>query len=348
MTKIDDDWPEQDLESVPNCPICGQWERTILYNGLQDYAFQVAEGKWSMYKCSKCGTAYLDPRPTPESIWRAYTNYYTHSNNDDLQVNQNKNILQRIVRDLKNGYINHRYQINKNPAIKAGRWIIPLIPPLRSVVDCSFRHITVNGKSRHRLLDVGCGNGSYLLLAREAGWDVEGLDFDPGAVKTCLAAGLDVKVGGIEIMQGRENFYDAITLSHVIEHVHNPASLLTSIYKLLKPGGQVWIETPNIDSQLSKRYGQDWRGLEPPRHIVILNIRSLYNSLKQARFRMIKQRYNGASRYIIMQSNQIIFNRMCLHPLARENKNGLYALYSELYQYIMPNSREFLSFTAIK
>lgn len=301
-----------------------------------------------MYKCSKCGTAYLDPRPTPESIWRAYTNYYTHSNNDDLQVNQNKNILQRIVRDLKNGYINHRYQINKNPAIKAGRWIIPLIPPLRSVVECSFRHITATDSTECRLLDVGCGNGSYLVLAQQAGWKVEGFDFDPEAVKTCLASGLNVTVGGIEILQGRSNQYDAITLSHVIEHVHDPARLLNQVLALLKPGGMLWLATPNIDSLLSAQYGSNWRGLEPPRHLVLFNRDSLRLLLHQAGFCEIRQHYDMAARFIMSESEAIKFRRANILDVKPYQILAGGSFCVELLEYLQSQKREFIIFTAKK
>ena len=348
MTKIDDDWPEQDLESVPYCPMCGQCERTILHAGLQDYAFRAAEGKWNMYKCSKCGIAYLDPRPTPGSIGRAYTSYYTHSNNDELPDNQTKSTLQKIVRGLKNGYINHRYQVKKNPEIRAGRWLIPLIPPIRSVADCSFRHIAASGNTRHRLLDIGCGNGSYLLLAQEAGWDVEVLDFDPEAVKTCLAAGLDVRAGGIEILQGKKNFYDAITLSHVIEHVHDPAKLLNKILALLKPGGMLWLATPNINSLLASQYGPDWRGLEPPRHLILFNREALCFLLLQTGFSEVKQHYDMAAIFIVAQSEgikfrlPIVFNIKPHHLLSRKS------LWIEFLEIMRLRKREYLVFTAKK
>ncbi len=348
MTNIDDQWPEQDFESVPNCPMCGQRERTVLYTGLQDYIFRAAEGKWNMYKCSKCSIAYLDPRPTPGSIGRAYTSYYTHSKNDEFPFNQKKSILQTIIRGLKNGYINHHYQIKKNPEIRVGRWLIPLIPPIRSVADCSFRHITISGSTRRRLLDIGCGNGSYLLLAQEAGWDVEGLDFDPEAVKICLAAGLNVRVGGIEILQDKKNFYDAITLSHVIEHVHEPAKLLNQILALLKPGGMLWLATPNIDSLLSRRYGSDWRGLEPPRHLVLFNRESLYFLLHQTGFSEVKQHYDMAARFIMAQSEGIKFSMSNISTIKSYQLFSSRSLWIEFLEIMQCRTREYLVFTAKK
>lgn len=347
MANIDDQWPEQDLESVSHCPACGQCERTILYTSLQDYIFRSAEGKWDMYRCIHCGIAYLDPRPTPVSIGRAYASYYTHNKNDQLPIVK-KRTLRNFVRGLKNGYINHRYQISETPDIPAGRWIIPIIPPLRSVVDCSFRHIAATDSRECRLLDVGCGNGSYLVLAQQAGWKVEGLDFDPAAVRTCLAAGLNVTVGGIEVLQGRSNQYDAITLSHVIEHVHDPARLLNQALALLKPGGMLWLATPNIDSLLSAQYGPYWRGLEPPRHLVLFNCDSLRILLHQAGFSEIRQHYDMAARFIIAESEAIKFGQSDIFDMKSYQILSSRAFWVEFLEFLQPRKREFIIFTAQK
>lgn len=81
-----------------------------------------------------------------------------------------------------------------------------------------------------------------------------------------------------------ESRFDVITLNHVIEHVSDPIELLRSCYRLLKLGGQLWLQTPNIDSLGSRRYGRHWRGLEPPRHLVLFDPVSLRSALHQAGF----------------------------------------------------------------
>ena len=197
-------------------------------------------------------------------------------------------------------------------------------------------------------MDIGCGNGSYLLLAQEAGWDVEGLDFDPEAVKICLAAGLNVRVGGIEILQDKKNFYDAITLSHVIEHVHEPAKLLNQILALLKPGGMLWLATPNIDSLLSRRYGSDWRGLEPPRHLVLFNRESLYFLLHQTGFSEVKQHYDMAARFIMAQSEGIKFSMSNISTIKSYQLFSSRSLWIEFLEIMQCRTREYLVFTAKK
>ncbi|MHB8570738.1 MAG: hypothetical protein ACYC97_11150, partial [Metallibacterium sp.] len=78
MSETPRPWPQADLEFVPHCPVCGCAERRLLYKGLTDRVFCVADGAWDLYRCAQCASGYLDPRPTPESIGRAYAGYYTH------------------------------------------------------------------------------------------------------------------------------------------------------------------------------------------------------------------------------------------------------------------------------
>lgn len=82
--------------------------------------------------------------------------------------------------------------------------------------------------------------------------------------------------------------YDVITLSHVIEHVHDPYNTLKNCYDLLSPGGLLFIDTPNIDARSHRRFKENWRGLEAPRHLVIFNWESIFGVLKRCGFERIE------------------------------------------------------------
>lgn len=347
MANIDNQWPEQDLESVSHCPVCGQCERTILHTGLQDYAFRAAEGKWNMYKCANCGIAYLDPRPTQSSIWRAYSNYYTHETPISL-TNSSKNKFRILMRSLLNGYINSHYKLKIKPDLYIGRWLVPLIAPLRSKADCELRHIPKNNGPTMRLLDVGCGNGGYMQLARKAGWDVEGIDFDQEAVNAAGALGLTVYVGGIDVLSNIREKYDVITLSHVIEHVYDPVGLLRNIHRLLKPGGSLWIETPNINSRLSLKYGKNWRGLEPPRHLVLFTCEQLRKLLFTVGFSGVRQHWNRAAEWIEIHSQEIHLGRYDYEELAHKRLPLMRAMIGDAQEILRPAKREFITFVAHK
>jgi SAM-dependent methyltransferase len=89
--------------------------------------------------------------------------------------------------------------------------------------------------------------------------------------------------------------FDAVTLSHVIEHLHDPVESLAACLRLLKPGGQIWVATPNVEGLGHRRFGRDWFGLDPPRHLVIFTRRALDRALRSAGFesRSFLRTYRG-------------------------------------------------------
>jgi SAM-dependent methyltransferase len=159
---------------------------------------------------------------------------------------------------------------------------------------------------RPRLLDIGCGNGEYLARAREAGWDVFGCDFDPAAVRAARASGAEVREGGAEAFADSLASFDAVTLSHIIEHVHDPAALLAQCRNLLKPGGTLFIDTPNADARGLTLFRRSWRGLEPPRHLVLFNWDGLERLLAGSGFETVERLpQKGLSLSLWMASDRI-------------------------------------------
>ena len=267
MSSIEDDWPTADLEAVTQCPFCGTSERTHLHTGLMDKLFLTAQGKWDQYQCLLCKTAYLDPRPTPESIGRAYSTYYTHDTAASAPAQPG---FRTWLHTERNSWRHRHWHMALQPQSRWRGWWIPLAWPLRSLLANQMRHLPQRPpRPGAHLLDVGCGSGEFLHLARAAGWTVQGVDFDPVAVEVARRLNLDVRHGGLESASPPSQGYDCITCSHVVEHVHQPVQWLRGMYALLRPGGTLWIQTPNIESWGHREFGVDWRGLEPPRHLAI-------------------------------------------------------------------------------
>lgn len=277
-------WPVDGLESVNHCPVCGETEREILHADLVDNVFRVAPGKWSLWECAKCRSAYVDPRPTCDTIHLAYSSYFTHreaATQDDYAF---LSPFRKLRRRLANGYANWRYSGCAMPSSSFGVLAALAMPNMKSAVDIQYRHMPRIPKDGGQLLDVGCGNGSFLRLARSCGWGVTGLDPDPKAVTNAAKQGLTVHRGGIEYFEGKTGLFDVITLNHVIEHVHDPVKVLKICYALLKPGGQLWLETPNIHSLGHARFQNNWFDLDPPRHLVLFNRHSLSQAFISAGF----------------------------------------------------------------
>ena len=276
-------WAANELEHIPACPVCGSTQREVLHDDLIDNVCFVAAGRWTLHRCIQCRSAYLDPRPNPASIGRAYGTYYTHDVGTPREdINQLKG-FRRWRRMLANGYTNHRYGTEHQPASVLGVWVARLLPQQRQALDVQYRYLPKPQKGQ-TLLDIGCGNGGFLESAKHAGWDVLGLEPDPKAAEAARQRGLDVRVGTIEVLANESACFDVITLSHVIEHVHTPQDVLTAVHRLLKPGGLVYVDTPNIESRGAKLFGSNWRGLEIPRHLVLFNPDSLLKILAENGF----------------------------------------------------------------
>jgi 2-polyprenyl-3-methyl-5-hydroxy-6-metoxy-1,4-benzoquinol methylase len=268
--------------------------------------FFVASGEWTLCLCCNCGSSYLNPRPTPESIGKAYENYYTHKDGD-AQIDLAKlSFLRRIRRTIANGYINYRYGTNRSPAIE-GFTIFADWFPQRSVLDSQFRYLPKPNRGQS-LLDIGCGNGDFLIKAKEMGWEASGLEPDSAAVEVALERGLDVCIGTIEALDEFSSCYDAITLSHVIEHVYQPRKLLQALHRLLKNEGIVYIDTPNIQSYGAKLFGRSWRGVETPRHLTLFNPKSLKELLISCGFDNIEFLRRTDVQYGMYESSKKIYD----------------------------------------
>lgn len=119
---------------------------------------------------------------------------------------------------------------------------------------------------------------------RSLGWSVEGVEVDERAVQNAIRLGVKVHLGTLEQVCLAESAYDAVVLRHVIEHVHDPVGLLKECFRVLKPGGSLVVITPNIRSLAHRRFGQDWEGLDPPRHLHLFTSTTLATAAQLAGF----------------------------------------------------------------
>ncbi len=278
------EWPPEGLEALGTCPDCAAAGRAVLHDGLTDLAFGCAPGRRTLWRCADCGSAYLDPRPDAAHIGLAYSAYYTHAESAAGGEARGLKAWTRKALANANAYVNARFGGAQSPALPFGAALIGALPTQRLALDYRYRHIRRLPKGGGKLLDVGCGNGNFLRLAATIGWQAEGVEPDPAAVASARTSGLAVTQGGIELLDGISEAYDQLTLSHVIEHVHDPLALLSACCRLLKPGGMLYLETPIIDANGHTRFGAAWRGLEVPRHLLLFSHRALHGILARAGF----------------------------------------------------------------
>jgi 2-polyprenyl-3-methyl-5-hydroxy-6-metoxy-1,4-benzoquinol methylase len=339
-------WPVDGLERVPDCPLCGSADRNLLHEGLSDRVFFVAPGKWTLWRCARCRSAWLDPRPTEATIGIAYGRYYTH---EEVELPQPRNAFERFRAALGNGYRNRRYGTHLAPASPLGAPLAAMLPPLRWPVDVSYRYLPRRPPEKTmRVLDIGCGNGNWLEMARAAGWQVGGVEPDPVSREQARTHGFDVREKIAEWLAEPESF-DYVTMSHVIEHVHDPLALLRDAYTLLKRGGRLFVDTPNIEALGHTIYGQDWLHLDPPRHLILFNRDSLAAAVSQAGFQDISYRPRIDPFPITsLQSRQIAAE---LEPFSDESSPEMPpppGLMLRLRAIVARHHAEFLTLTATK
>ena len=113
-----------------------------------------------------------------------------------------------------------------------------------------------------RLLDVGCGDGSFLLAAQREGWEVAGVEINPEPARR---AGLHIVEAIPQAHQAGP--FDCITLWHSLEHMPDINAMMQQLRKLLNRDGTVIIAVPNNNSLQAKVFGKDWLALDVPRHL---------------------------------------------------------------------------------
>jgi SAM-dependent methyltransferase len=142
------------------------------------------------------------------------------------------------------------------------------------------------------LLDVGCGDASLLkYLQRRTAWKLKGVEPNPRVAAAVRAAGLDVDCGALEEMGYPGESFDAVTLTHVLEHVEAPGALLREIFRILKPGGMLLTETPNLEALDRGVFGRFWWGYHLPRHLWHFTPETLAQLAAGAGFTLMGKRF---------------------------------------------------------
>jgi SAM-dependent methyltransferase len=116
------------------------------------------------------------------------------------------------------------------------------------------------------LLDVGCGSGEFLNIARQRGWDVTGVEPLPDAAQVARDRGLTVHTGTLEDVDLGQ--FDLVTAFHVLEHMPDGPAFLKTLAARAKTGGHVAVEMPNWESIARKVRLANWEHLRPLEHLV--------------------------------------------------------------------------------
>lgn len=271
---IDQSWPEEGLEYVERCPYCGSGDRILAYKDVQDWSFYCAPGKWNFWRCIPCATLYLNPRPTECTIGDAYASYYTHVG-EGLDNKLTSYSIPKLIKLIRNGYLNKTLGTNYSDAVALPIWLYRILGGI-GLLPRSPLH-DISRRLPGKMLDIGCGSGKLLKFAKQLGWDVVGIELDENAAKASRVEGLNVIHGSFTEIEQLDQQFDLIVCSHVLEHVYDPALLISLSLSRLAKEGEFWLQWPNPCADGLEYFGGHWRGLEAPRHIAIPSLSAVRN-----------------------------------------------------------------------
>lgn len=157
-----------------------------------------------------------------------------------------------------------------------------------------------------KLLDIGCALGDCLMEAKKLGWkEAEGLEVSDYAYNFAKKRGLKVKKGTLNGDTYPKDKFDFILYQDVIEHVTDPVGELKKAYKILKPGGVIYLVTPDVGGFWSKLLGRYWYHYKPTEHVVYFSQETMNLALRKAGFKKIK-----TSKTYHVLSLEYILNRL--------------------------------------
>ncbi len=137
-----------------------------------------------------------------------------------------------------------------------------------------------------RLLDLGCGPGTFSVAARARGWQTVGLDVNTTSIAHCRARGLEVIAGAFPHPALAGQTFDVVAMNDFLEHLTDPVGALRVVRSLLAPGGVVFISTPDVGALMARLTGARWLHLKPNEHLVYFDRRTIRRALEAAGFRV--------------------------------------------------------------
>lgn len=276
-------WSRGKLKYLDSCPVC---KVKINYNPLYKRGddFKIISDTWIIFKCIYCKSNFINPRPSDDSFGALYQDYLTHKIPEKEKLYTSNKIIWALIR----GYIKKRFGIKFDcKSIGIGYYIFNLILPIKYKLDRYGRNLVkLKSQEKKKLLDVGCGAGDFLEVAKEMLYEVYGCDFDPEVINLCKKRLLNVRCGDIDVFSGEK--FDVITLNQVLEHISDQKELINKIFSYLKSDGVIWLALPNPNSLGQKVFGKSWAGLHPPYHLSLPSQEILKQWLEDAGFVDVK------------------------------------------------------------
>jgi len=243
--------------TAESCVLCGSPEAKLVLTS-RDRLFGIARGTYSLVECEVCGLLRLSPRPTPDQVSGFYAPGYWFAAGTST-AGRLEEFYRRTV----------------------------LIDHVR------FAERAARGFAAPRkILDVGSSSGLFLRMMKERGFDCLGLDFSADAARVAWDNnGVRVLTGDLTSAQIEPGSCALITMYHVVEHLLDPAAYLHAASRLLQPDGRLIVQVPDRDCWEAAMLGENWTGLDVPRHIHVFRSSDLRRLLQSCGFEVLREKH---------------------------------------------------------
>jgi SAM-dependent methyltransferase len=222
-----------------NCPVCNA---TNIHPVLKVKDHHVSGETFDIWECNDCGLRFTQDVPDENAIARYYQSedYISHT-------------------ETSKGLINRLYLLVRKRTLKKKRRMVSAI----------------TGLKKGKILDLGSGTGAFVNEMSKNGWEVIGLEPSDNARNLAKQVyNVDLR-NNDALFSLASNSFDAITLWHVLEHVHKLHVTVQQLKDLLMQNGKLIIAVPNYTSQDAKIYKESWAAYDPPRHLYHFSPRSM-------------------------------------------------------------------------
>ncbi len=248
--------PAYDFVRDP-CPACGHEQAQILLEG-SDRLYGTTDRVFQVVECQACQLIRMYPWPTPAELRHYYPDDYWFVPEQDAVSNLEETYRRFVLRDHVN------------------------------FVRKALERADVDGP----VLDVGCGGGLFLKMLSEKGRAVVGLDFALGAADAAWNRnGVAAVCGSLTQTPFAPESFSAVTMFHVIEHLFDPVSYLEAAHRLIKPGGRLVVQVPNASCWQFLLLGENWNGVDIPRHLINYRAHDLEILLDRCGFEVTRTKY---------------------------------------------------------
>lgn len=139
-----------------------------------------------------------------------------------------------------------------------------------------------------RVLDIGCGTGDFLKMAQEYKWNIAGVEPDDNARKIASEkTGMEIQ-NNDWLNEIPDHSFDAVTMWHVLEHVPNLTEQISTLKRIVKPNGTIFIAVPNYKSHDANHYKEKWAAFDVPRHLWHFSQKSIKGLFEKENMKVVK------------------------------------------------------------